>query len=197
MNYLAHLFLSGFHEKVMVGNFIADFVGNREIEDLDEEIVTGIMLHRQIDSFTDQHKVVRQGTKRLHKTQGKYAPVVIDILYDHLLAKSWRNYSEMEYDKFESFVYSTLRNHSEQLPNHLQVRVERMADGQFLKVYKSKPGLESVLSRMDKRTRFPSDFISSSDFLYEKMDLFTDEFHDFFPEVIHMSQKYFQLNGLK
>lgn len=83
MNYMAHIYLSHGKEEQLLGNFIADFVGNKDLVNYGKKVIEGIMLHRKIDSFTDNHDIVRKGTKRLRSIQGKYAPVVIDIIYDY------------------------------------------------------------------------------------------------------------------
>ena len=87
MNFLAHLFLSFENEDHVIGNFIADFIRNKEVKNYSLEIQQGIQIHREIDSFTDNHPSVRKGTFRLRPHHRKYAPVVIDILYDHYIGK--------------------------------------------------------------------------------------------------------------
>ena len=94
MNHLAHFFLSGNDEDLAIGNFVADFITNRELPNYTEGVKRGIFLHRAIDAFTDSHLVVKQSTKRLHPFHHKYSPVIVDVYYDFLLAKNW--------DKFDN-----------------------------------------------------------------------------------------------
>ena len=86
MNYLAHLYLTrNYHEEVSVGNFIADAVkGQKAIANYPEQIQKGIRIHREIDTFTDTHPLVKNGTKRLHSKYGKFAGIIVDIFYDHI-----------------------------------------------------------------------------------------------------------------
>ena len=86
MNFLAHIYLSGNNKEITIGNFIADGIRGKDYKKYPEAIQTGILLHRQIDTFTDAHKTVRQSTKRLHENYGHYSGVIVDILYDHFLA---------------------------------------------------------------------------------------------------------------
>ena len=95
MNFLAHLYLSGNDPLVRLGNFIGDFVKGRDLADRYEPaIVKGIELHRAIDEFTDQHAIVKQSKMRLRPKYRHYAPVIVDIFYDHFLAAGWDNHSE-------------------------------------------------------------------------------------------------------
>ena len=80
MNFLAHIYLSGDYPKLMIGNFIGDFVKGRNLlEQFDSEIAAGIDLHRAIDEYTDSHPVVTQSKNRLRPSYRHYAPVIVDM----------------------------------------------------------------------------------------------------------------------
>ena len=129
MNYLAHLHLSNHDPMLTIGNMIADFIKRNQVEIYSPSVQRGIQLHRLIDSYTDQHPIVRKGTKRLRSTQGKYAPVVIDILYDHLLAKNWEKYSKIPLSKFAEQHYLLLKENLKILPRKLQKNLPKMIKG--------------------------------------------------------------------
>ena len=95
MNFLAHIYLSGDNELVKIGNFMADNITGNKYEHFPEDVQKGIMLHRAIDSYTDAHPVFRQGTKRLHPVYHHYAGVIMDMFYDHFLAKNWQDYHHL------------------------------------------------------------------------------------------------------
>ena len=95
MNFLAHLYLSGDNPKVKVGNFIGDFVKGKNLKDrFEADIARGIGLHREIDWFTDTHSIVKQSKDRLRPKYRHYSGVIVDIFYDHFLAKNWDRYSK-------------------------------------------------------------------------------------------------------
>ena len=120
MNYLAHIFLSGENPNVMIGNFMADSIKGSRHDAYPAEIQKGILLHRQIDTTTDAHPAFRQSTKRLHKNYGHYSGIIVDIFYDHFLAKNWADYSDIPLaDYIESF-YKLLRDNTELLPHNIQ-----------------------------------------------------------------------------
>ena len=93
MNFLAHIYLSGNNDLLKIGNFMADSIRGNSYENYPEEIKKGILLHRSIDSFTDMHPVYRKSKHRLHEKYGHYSGVIMDIFYDHFLAKNWANCS--------------------------------------------------------------------------------------------------------
>ena len=108
MNFLAHIYLSGDNELVTIGNFVADGVRGNKYKLYPTDIQIGIQLHRQIDTFTDAHPVFRQCTKRLHKGYGHYSGVIVDIFYDHFLAKNWTSYSDVPLDLYIADFYKSL-----------------------------------------------------------------------------------------
>src|SRR5690606_18079231 len=109
MNFLAHLFLSFDDEHLLVGNFIADDIANQEVKTLPESIQKGVVLHRKIDSFTDKHPKVLESARFLYPLHSKYAPVLLDVFYDFLLANNWEKYAEEPFEVFVQKTYLTLQ----------------------------------------------------------------------------------------
>jgi len=186
MNYLAHLFLSCQDDDLVIGNFIADSIRNKELQTYSSAIQQGIILHRKIDSFTDKHPIVRQGTRRLHPHHGKYAPVVIDIFFDNLLAHNWHRYSSESLPDFAQKMYRLLAKRQLDLPLKMQKYVPNMIASNWLEKYGTKEGLQYTFERMDKRTKFPSNFKNAVSHLEADFDAFNDEFNLFFPDVQQM-----------
>ena len=190
MNYLAHLYLSCDDEDLLIGNFIADSISNKAVESFSEAIQKGIQLHRQIDSFTDQHPMVLASIRRLQPYHHKYAPVVVDVLYDHLLAVNWDRYSGESLDSFAQTVYQILEKRLLELPIKMQKRVPIMIQHEWLQAYATKKGMEFTLGKLDERTRFPSDFRSAMDHLKMDFDAYNQEFNAFFPDIIQFVQQH-------
>ena len=190
MNYLAHLHLSNHDPMLTIGNMIADFIKKNQIEIYAPSVQRGIQLHRLIDSYTDQHPIVRKGTKRLRSTQGKYAPVVIDILYDHLLARNWEKYSKIPLSKFAEQQYQLLKENLKILPRKLQKNLPKMIKGNWLEGYGEEAGIRYTLERMDERTKFPSSFVTAFDTLIEHYPLFEKEFNLFYPDLMKKSLQF-------
>ena len=190
MNYLAHLFLSCQDEDLLVGNFIADSIKNKVVATYPTTIQQGIFLHRQIDSFTDQHPVVRKGVRRLYPYHGKYAPVVIDVFFDNLLSNNWSKYTEEPLNNFAAKMYQILRKRAVDLPSKLQKSVPVMIQHNWLMNYGTMDGLQFAFERMDQRTRFKSNFKNAVSHLEQDYELYNEEFNVFFPEVIQMANDF-------
>jgi len=186
MNYLAHLYLSFGNEQHAVGNLSADFIkGNKGIEDLPEGIQAGIRTHRLIDSFTDTHEVVKESKRRLYPLYSKYASVVVDIYYDHLLAQNWDKYSDESLEDFTKRNYKILKKHEAYLPPALQQRIPSMIRHNWLIGYRHMEGIATTFHYFSKRIK--SIDISQAHLQLEAdFDLYNDEFNRFFPELILM-----------
>ena len=108
MNFLAHIYLSGDNDFIKIGNFMADSIKGDHYNNYPEYIRKGILLHRSIDSFTDLHPVFRKSKHRLHDRYGHYSGVIMDIFYDHFLAKNWSNYNNITLEKYVFNFYQLL-----------------------------------------------------------------------------------------
>lgn len=184
MNFLAHIYLSGDSKAVTVGNFMADGIRGKDYKIYAPDIQTGILLHREIDTFTDAHKTVRQSTKRLHKNYGHYSGVIVDILYDHFLAKNWSNYSKIPLEKYVNDFYDVLEDHFEILPLRIQRMMPYMISDNWLLSYASIDGIARVLSGMNRRTNNRSKMNLAVKELEAYYEEFENEFTVFFDELI-------------
>ena len=95
MNFLAHIYLSGNNDLIKIGNFMADGIRGNDYLKFPDDVKKGILLHRQIDTFTDLNPIYRKSKHRLHAKYGHYSGVIMDILYDHYLAKNWSNCGQL------------------------------------------------------------------------------------------------------
>lgn len=152
LNFLAHLYLSGSNSKIMIGNFIADHIKGNQFTHLGPEIQQGIKLHRQIDTFTDTHEVTRRSKRRLHKRYGLFAGIVIDIFYDHYLAKNWNDYSEIPLKIYVNSVYNLVKSNKEILPDKTLQMIPNMIKYNWLYNYKYQESIKNVLIGMNRRT---------------------------------------------
>ncbi len=184
MNYLAHLHLSGPNQDILIGNFIADFVKGKAKEDYPEGIRKGIELHRAIDDFTDHHPVTSMSKQRLYPTQGKYSPVVVDMFYDHFLAKNFEAYSEVSLSDFASNVYRIMQDNIMLLPEGVRQFLPYMIERNWLVNYASIEGISRTLKGMSKRVAFSNQMHTAENDLIQGYNDFENEFSVFFPELI-------------
>ena len=183
MNFLAHLYLSGNNKDLMIGNFIADHVKGSKFSHFSEEIQKGITLHRQIDSFTDSHEIIRKSKHRLHERYRHYDGVIIDIFYDHFLAKNWKNYSEIPLGVYVKSVYQLLNENIEILPEKTQEMLPYMIQYNWLYNYQFAKGIQEVLNGMNRRTNGKSQMNLATEDLLNHYSDFEKDFTSFFIEL--------------
>jgi acyl carrier protein phosphodiesterase len=155
MNYLAHLYLSGNNHQLMVGNFIGDAVKGNSYMHFPAEIRNGILLHRQIDSFTDQHENVKNAKAFFKKAYGRYSGVVIDILFDHFLAANWDVYHSQKLSHYVDDVNQVLLGQFHIMPKRMQLMMPFWVKHRWPELYLSKEGLLRVLTGMPYYTSMP------------------------------------------
>lgn len=183
MNFLAHIYLSGDDELVTIGNFMADGIRGKQYQKHETPIQIGILLHREIDTFTDAHPIVRQSTKRLHKNYSHYSGVIVDILYDHFLAKNWADYSDVPLNMYVDNFYDSLETHFERLPSRIQKMMPYMMADNWLLNYANLDGIQRVLSGMNRRTKNVSGMDKATLELKQYYTEFENEFTQFFEEL--------------
>lgn len=191
MNFLAHLYLSGNNPEILVGNFIGDFVRGRNVYDqFNYNIALGIELHRQIDEFTDSHLVVLESKKRLRPKYRHYAPVIIDVFYDHFLAIHWLEHHPQSLPDFANYAYAQLENHEAILPERVLQMMPYMIKGNWLVNYAKSEGIHRALTGMSRRTPYDSKMDEAIHDLEKYYTEFDNEFLLFFPELKQLSESF-------
>ena len=187
MNFLAHIYLSGDNDLIKIGNFMADGIRGKQFENYPSEIQKGIILHRGIDTFTDAHPIFRQSTKRLHQNYHHYAGVIVDVLYDHFLAKNWKNYSDEKLTEYVDRFYQSLVDNKPLLSDRIVTIMPILFKENWLVAYETIEGIQHILTQMDRRTKNQSNMRFAVQDLTEFYTEFENEFTTFFKELIVFS----------
>lgn len=190
MNYLAHLYLSGNNTESLIGNFIADAVKGYQAGHYSPGIQEGIRLHRLIDSYTDTHPIVGISKSKLREQYGKYTPVIIDIFYDHFLAKNWNHYSNEPLDFFSKKTYDILKNNRSIFPEKANLFLSYVLRYNILEGYADVKKIRSVFRGMSQRATFESKMETATDALLTHYNSLENEFMEFFPQL----EKYINTN---
>lgn len=183
MNFLAHIYLSGENDLIKIGNFMADGIRGKQFEHFPQDVQKGILLHRFIDTYTDSHDVFRQSTRRLHEKYHHYSGVIIDIVYDHFLAKNWSNYSDEKLEDFINRFYNSLHENYAVLTEKTQGLMPYMIERNWLLSYRTVEGIHQILTQMDRRSRNVSKMQFASEELKEFYTEFEQEFTLFFEDI--------------
>lgn len=189
MNFLAHIYLSDENDMIKIGNFMADGIRGNDYMNYPEEIKKGILLHREIDTFTDAHPIFRQSKHRLHERYGHYSGVIIDIFYDHFLAKNWETYSKVPLAEYVANFYTLLDDNFNILTTRTKKLLPSMVNQNWLLSYATIEGIGTILYQMDYRTKFKSKMQYSVEELQIFYQEFEEEFTLYFEEVRKMSSE--------
>lgn len=184
MNFLAHAHLSNGDPQILVGNMIADSVKGKSKFDFPSPIRLGIDLHRKIDVFTDTHPVFKKSVGVIYEDKRRFSGVVMDIFYDHFLARNWSNFSSLPLDVFTVRAYHQLGRNFQLLPPRVKRALPYMIAQNWLNSYANLNDLRRIFYGMDRRTGFRSG-MSDSVFLLEKnYQELEQHFFSFYPEMM-------------
>lgn len=197
MNFLAHLYLSGDDPNIQLGNFIGDFVRGRNLtEQFELGIARGIELHRMIDEFTDKHPVVKQSKVRLREKYRHYAPVIVDIFYDHYLARNWDKFHKVFLPDYAETIYKMILSRENILPEKVKWMMPYMIKQDWLSSYARIDGIARVLSGMSRRTPYESKMNEAVEELTGFYSDFEKEFFEFFPQLEKHSREFLSAHTL-
>ncbi len=188
MNFLAHFALAPEEEGWIVGNFLTDFLRKKNEAELSKEIREGVFIHRQIDWFTDNHPVVDECILKLHSTQGKYASVIVDILFDYILATNWDRYNEVPLLEFSNKINRILIKNIQNIPPKVQPVTQRMTAANWLTSYEKESGMRYAFTKLKERTKFDNQLHTAFDDFRQYESFFTEAFHEFYPELYEKIQ---------
>jgi acyl carrier protein phosphodiesterase len=190
MNYLAHLYLSGPAAGIKVGNFIGDYVKGSRHNRYAPEIQKGILLHRQIDSFMDRHPVARESATVFKPQYRRYASVVIDIIYDHLLAANWDRYHEQSLPHFVSDAHIILLRYYFVLPGVVKQFLPFLIKSRRMEHYRLISGVERTLKIMAGHSSLPDHSHWAIEQLNANYEVLNQQFECFFEEIRAMCELY-------
>ncbi|MBE0676769.1 MAG: DUF479 domain-containing protein [Bacteroidales bacterium] len=191
MNVLAHIYLSGDSEKIIIGNYIGDYVKGRDYLKYPDPVRRGIILHRHIDAFTDRHPVVHRSKIHFTRKYHRYAGVVVDILYDHFLTREWDFFSRRPLESVTYNFYRAMVNNFDILPDNVKESFPFFIINNWIETYQTQSGIRHVLRTMSKRTSLPAETRYAMKMLKRNYYSLHDDFMEFFPELIEYVEKDF------
>jgi len=191
MNYLAHTYLSGDNDFIKIGNFLGDWVKGSDYLKYSEDVRTGIMMHRNIDSFTDQHPIVHASVVRFQSRYFRYSGVITDILYDHFLAYNWKDFCDVPLHDYINRMHNLMLNNFELLPERLKNFLPGFMQERWVERYATLEGIREVLDTMSKRTSLPNETEFAISVIEAFYGDFQHEFFDFFSQIIEFVETKF------
>ena len=187
MNYLAHLFLSDGTPESLIGNLLGDFVKGSIENIYSLKIIEGIYLHRKIDSFTDSHPIFRSSKRLIALDRQRFSGIMIDVFYDHFLAKNWSNYSSIPLPDFTNHVYQVLLENQKILPERLKNILPDMIAHDWLASYRETSTINRAINGISRRIKRKNNLFGGVEELLLNYQQLQSDFSIFFPELINYS----------
>ena len=184
MNHLAHLMLARNSNELMLGGFIADAVKGKKYLNYEKEISKGILLHRFIDNFTDTHKEVSELKKLLRPQFGLLSGVVIDMIYDHILAKHWSEFNSDLLEAFSNQAYLVFEKYVSIMPERNQQLLPYMRKENWLLNYATIEGITKSFNGMSRRIRKGEMLMQAPQFILDNEIILKESFFRFYPELM-------------
>ena len=196
MNYLAHALLSAHSEDLLIGNFIADHIRGNHYTELPAPIIEGIKMHRQIDHFTDTHLIFKESKRFFYPHYEKHSGILIDIYFDHLLAKNFSLFSAESLSDFSTKTYAAYNRNLLHLPEHSRRFLNYLIRNDLYVAYSQQEGISTVLQHLSQRINHGVQLENSMDFFVQKEDLLTEMFFEFFEDAKNKFTSYQDKNSL-
>ena len=188
MNYLAHVYLAGPQVTDRVGGLLGDFVKGPLPCGLPPDLASGVALHRFIDGYTDQHPAFIRSRQRISPSRRRFSGVMIDLIYDHFLARHWRSFCDEPLLRFTQEFYQSLEDYRDWLPASLLAILERMRQRNWLADYADLAEIGRDLDQIgNHRIQRTNTLVGSLRELEAHYAELEQDFWDFIPEVIQQA----------
>lgn len=190
MNYLAHLHIADHVESNLLGNLLGDFVKGSPQARFSEEVVQGILLHRWVDAYTDTHDLIKQAKTLFPKPLQRFAPIALDMFWDHCLASRWQEFSQLALLDFVASAEQQVKSSYEpDLPEQYLRVTERMWSGRWLESYQEMDNIEFALKRIATRSERIAPVARCSESLLIHYAELQALFTDFYPQVLNEAKR--------
>lgn len=197
MNFLGHILLTGEDEDWLLGNFMADSIKGKGYLDYPEAVQKGVLLHRFIDSYTDDHPAFRQSTSKLHADFGHYSGVLVDVFYDHFIAANWKDFYATPLEEFTDNFYQKMQAQFDEMTPRMQYLFPYMQKHNWLMRYPTLEGIELTLTEMGSRIGKEYKLHTSVRNLEQEYDAFKADFDVFIADIIKATkEKREELRGM-
>ncbi len=194
MNYLAHIALSGVNTDVMIGNFIGDFIKGNDYNNYPKDLKKGMLLHRDIDSFTDNHPLTIQSKRRFYEAYPKVGGIITDILYDYFLCQQWNKFYAIELNDFIAKTYVTLKLNKSKFPKEMDYLYQHLIKNDWFQRYQTQEGTALTLTEIGKRLKYPKDLGMAFHIVNDNFNSFEEEFSEFYKELLNFCNHFIDEN---
>ncbi|WP_428035622.1 ACP phosphodiesterase [Amphritea sp.] len=183
MNFFAHLVLAEATVESRVGNLLGDFARGVDQQALSAEVLQGLINHRRVDQFTDQHLEVQRMKRLFSQRRRRFAGIALDVLFDHYLLNHWQQFSSLSKKRVIEVLYEDLIEGQSLMPPSMQQVTRRIVDADWFGSYERLEGIAYALDRIAGRIRFNNQFQGVGEELMQHYPRFEAGFQLFFADL--------------
>jgi len=183
VNFLAHALLAGDDPALIVGGVVGDWIKGTLPGKLPPDLARGVALHRAIDTHAETHPAFCRSRARISASRRRYAGVLVDMFYDHLLASVWSIKHVQPLPEFCSDIYLHIERRMGDLPEVAHPALHMMAREDWLSSYADIEGIADVLARMSRRARQPNPLLGGEVEFHADEAGFEQDFHEWLADA--------------
>lgn len=184
VNYLAHVYLAGPRPDFIAGGILGDFVRGHINPLWPAGLREGIKLHRHIDSYTDSHPLLVAAKSKFSPVFRRFAGIIIDVMFDHYLVRSWSSFSDISLPYYLRPVYSSLRLYQQFFDGRGRQVVSSLIENEWLCEYQEIEMISISLNSISRRARRPNPLSRADAEVMCMYDYMLEVFNRVFPEII-------------
>lgn len=188
MNYLAHSFLT-FTDEQIVGQFLEDFIRNKDRFSFPQEIQDGITLHRAIDTFTDSHPALQEAKKVFSPLVRLYSGAFVDVSMDYFVANDLTLHSLKGWKEHSLRVYRVLNENEKWLPENFKKMLVKMEHDDWLYNYREDWGIKFSIQNVLNKAKYLDKDIPVFEAFLENKDILQKCYDTFFPDLLNHAKE--------
>jgi acyl carrier protein phosphodiesterase len=200
MNFLAHclipdLAIDGRYPQLIAGGFFGDFVKGTVPDDLPHDLANGVRLHRRLDAFSNQLGGIRASCDRFPGELRRFAPIFVDVIADHLLARNWTRFRPEPLPQFSATAYAAIAAHIDLLPEAGRRFFENARAHDLFARYGERETLHGTLASVARRLgriHLAGPAITLVDDLLPQLD---EDFVEYFPALVAHAAEWLTQRG--
>jgi len=184
MNFLAHLYLASKTNHSLVGSILPDLCKPNEWRTLNSDIIQGCLMHQRVDKLTDTHPSFIRLKNTISKERRRFAGIILDVAFDHILAKNWDQWHQHPLTVFTQICNRKLSSEAPVLSDHSQKVINAMVYGNWLDSYQHIEGIAQAFSGLSRRFRFENPLAGSEEELINNLEHWSYEFNIIMSDLI-------------
>jgi len=184
MNHLAHAWLAAPDADLMLGSLIADFLRGALDPALPRGVRIGVALHRSVDTFTDAHPQVVAARALFEPPYRRYAGILLDVWFDHLLARDWARHADGSLHAFSREVQALLAARAAELPPRMHGFARYMRTHDLPERYREIAMIDDVLRGLSQRLSRDNPLADAVPVIEARAQPLERHFAAFFPDLV-------------